>query len=297
MPHQKLLHALKAHGLDSLYSQVLSNALYPDGTPVPMADLLRIMGILLLIQRPLPIKHQATIMNIPPRPLVESFLSIQSILLMPESDDDPVQLVHTSLRDFLMTPARSGAYFIDPPIRHISIAIGCLDIMTKNKTEFWFTDEPLRYACTEWLDHLRKALPAEEGHCPSDLSLSVSLKYSLTNFTNSSLGPWLHSMIIFTKLAKTESSCSPLELSRYPQSLQSTLTSLNNMLGQTIVRTVCHFTWYIMMKHLQPLAYHNRNQLERIYQQPDIWLTAVAPVTFSARRIEETEASLNRHPF
>ncbi|EGN92590.1 hypothetical protein SERLA73DRAFT_156868, partial [Serpula lacrymans var. lacrymans S7.3] len=273
MPHQKLLHALKAHGLDSLYSQVLSNALYPDGTPVPMADLLRIMGILLLIQRPLPIKHLATIMNIPPRPLVESFLSIQSILLIPESDDDPVQLVHTSLRDFLMTPARSGAYFIDPPIRHISIAIGCLDIMTKIKQSFGL----------------------RMNHCDT---LAQS--------------GW----IIFGKHY--------LQKKGIQRQNQVVPHYLNNMLGQTIVRTVSHFTWYIMMKHLQPLAYHNRNQLlvrghrcnttlcglkfalgrfdRQIkdmvdkydswswnqlrkflsLREPNIWLTVMAPVTFSA---------------
>ncbi|EGO03035.1 hypothetical protein SERLA73DRAFT_158691 [Serpula lacrymans var. lacrymans S7.3] len=194
MPHQKLLDALKAHGLDNLYSQVFSNALYPGGTPVAMAELVRIMGVLLLLRYTLSIKELATFLNIPPRTLVEYFLSIQSILLIPESDIDPVQLVHTSLRDFLMIPARSGTYFIDPPIRHISIAIGCLDIMTKNKTEFLFEKEPL----------------------------------------HSSLDPWLHSMIVYTMRHGMESRFPPLELSQCPQSLQSTLTSLYNMLDQTI---------------------------------------------------------------
>ncbi|EGO28713.1 hypothetical protein SERLADRAFT_413502 [Serpula lacrymans var. lacrymans S7.9] len=233
MPHQKLLDALKAHGLDNLYSQVFSNALYPGGTPVAMAELVRIMGVLLLLRYTLSIKELATFLNIPPRTLVEYFLSIQSILLIPESDIDPVQLVHTSLRDFLMIPARSGTYFIDPPIRHISIAIGCLDIMTKNKTEFLFEKEPLQYASTEWLAHLRKAL-CEGDQCPSDLSLFVSLKDSLTSFASSSLDPWLHSMIVYTMRHGMESRFPPLELSQCPQSLQSTLTSLYNMLDQTI---------------------------------------------------------------
>ncbi|EGO03086.1 hypothetical protein SERLA73DRAFT_85024 [Serpula lacrymans var. lacrymans S7.3] len=259
MPHQKLLDALKAHGLDKLYSQVFSNASYPGGAPVSVADLVRIMGTFLLIRRLLPIKDLATLLNIPPRNLVESFLSIQSILLIPESDDDPVQLVHTSLRDFLMTPARSGSYFINPPICHLSIAINCLDIMTKNKTEFWFVDEPLQYASTWWLDHLRKAL-SEGDQCLLDLPLFVSLEDILTNWASSSLNPWLHSMIFLTvydAAQRIQSHFSPLaqELSQYPQGLQLTLTRLNDMLDHTIVRIISYFTWSIMMKRLEPLPY------------------------------------------
>ncbi|EGO02894.1 hypothetical protein SERLA73DRAFT_47817, partial [Serpula lacrymans var. lacrymans S7.3] len=195
MPHRKLLDALKAHGLDDLYSQVFSNALYPDGVPGNMVDLMQIMGTLLLLEDPLPIKHLASLLNISSRRLVEIFLSIQSILLIPESDDDLVQLVHTSLKDFLLAPARSGNYFINPPTRHLSIAINCLNIIERNKAEFWFGVQPLSYAVKEWLNHLHKALSEEERY-PSDLSLIFLLKDSLTNFASSSLDPWLHSMIM-----------------------------------------------------------------------------------------------------
>ncbi|EGN99609.1 hypothetical protein SERLA73DRAFT_179700 [Serpula lacrymans var. lacrymans S7.3] len=117
------------------------------------------MGVLLPLKYPLSIKHLAALLNLPPRILVKSFLSIQPILLIPESDDEPVHVVHTSLRDFLINPTRSGSYFINPPTCHLSIAIACLQIMKKNQDEFWFIeDEPLSYVCREWWGHIHEAL-------------------------------------------------------------------------------------------------------------------------------------------
>ncbi|EGO00380.1 hypothetical protein SERLA73DRAFT_180962, partial [Serpula lacrymans var. lacrymans S7.3] len=121
MAHQQLLDALKAHGLDPLYMQVFSKASSFEDTPGSVVGIKRAMGILLHLQSTMSIHDLALLMGVPPRNLVRSFFQIQSILQIPEANDRPVQLVHTSLRDFLTTKSRSGVYFNNPSDCHASI--------------------------------------------------------------------------------------------------------------------------------------------------------------------------------
>ncbi|EGO00454.1 hypothetical protein SERLA73DRAFT_73168 [Serpula lacrymans var. lacrymans S7.3] len=100
MAHLQLLDALKAHGLDLLYKQVFSKALSLKVAPGIVVDLMWAMGILLHLEEPLSIRELALLMDVPTQNLVRSFLGIQSILLIPEANNNPVHLVHTLLRDF-----------------------------------------------------------------------------------------------------------------------------------------------------------------------------------------------------
>ncbi|EGO01134.1 hypothetical protein SERLA73DRAFT_105666 [Serpula lacrymans var. lacrymans S7.3] len=196
MANQRLLDALEAHGLDPLYKQVFSKALFSEVAPGTVVDLMWAMGFLLCLEYPLSIQDLALLMDVPPRNLVRSFLGIQSILLIPEADDSPVHLTHISLRDFLMTESRSGVYFTNPSHCHASIAICCLNIMQRNGDLFWFTNAPLRYAFQNCLDHLQKAVDGWENY-HSESSFSVLLSISLTNFATSSnvFTSWIHTAI------------------------------------------------------------------------------------------------------
>ncbi|EGN96375.1 hypothetical protein SERLA73DRAFT_76340 [Serpula lacrymans var. lacrymans S7.3] len=171
MAHQQLLEALKAHGLDPLYIQVFSSAVSSEVAPGSVVDLKWAMGTLLHLEKQLSIRDLALLMDVPPRNLVRSFLGIQSILLIPEADDRPVHLVHTSLRDFLTTESRSAVYFTNPSDCHASITKNCLY-------------------------HLWQAVDGWESY-HSESSLSVSLSRSLTDFaTNSNVfASWVYTII------------------------------------------------------------------------------------------------------
>jgi len=54
---------------------------------------------------------------------------VQSILNVPEDDEQPILLFHTSLRDFLTMEARSKDFFVHPAIHHFSIVTACLAVM------------------------------------------------------------------------------------------------------------------------------------------------------------------------
>ncbi|EGO04003.1 hypothetical protein SERLA73DRAFT_69800 [Serpula lacrymans var. lacrymans S7.3] len=154
MSNQQLLDALKAHSLDPLYMQVCSKAVAPSSKDEygSLRDHKWARDMLLLLKCPLPIKQLSSLLNITSRDLVRSFSKIQSILLISESDDDPIRLAHKSLRDFFMTQSRSGHYFVDVPECHLPIAVDCLAFMRRNKEKVSCTrDGALHYAHEEWL--------------------------------------------------------------------------------------------------------------------------------------------------
>ncbi|KIM71237.1 hypothetical protein PILCRDRAFT_830480 [Piloderma croceum F 1598] len=121
LPHQKLPIALAAHaGLDPLYTEVLSTA--------PRGEVLkRVIGTILLLKSDLSITSLGHLLQLNTAHLLQTLLGVQSILMIPGNDDEPVRLFHTSLRDFLMSKPRSGGFFIDPPARHLDILLDCLN--------------------------------------------------------------------------------------------------------------------------------------------------------------------------
>ena len=138
-------------GLDDLYTQVLSR--------VPRDDNFdRVLGTVILVRSPLPINFLGHLLRIDTAKIVHTLLGIQSILLIPGNDDQAIQLFHTSLRDFLMTPERSRGYFIEPLFRHLHIASDCLLAIREPPTDDIFFDEGQKYACVHWFYHLWQAL-------------------------------------------------------------------------------------------------------------------------------------------
>ncbi|KIM72955.1 hypothetical protein PILCRDRAFT_15647 [Piloderma croceum F 1598] len=107
-PHRKLPVALSAHaGLDPLYAQVLSAA--------PCShEFERVMGTILLLTSNMSVTALGHLLQLDPADILEALLGIQSILMIPGDDDQPVQLFHTSLRDFLTSKPRLGGFFINP---------------------------------------------------------------------------------------------------------------------------------------------------------------------------------------
>ena len=103
--------------------------------------------------------------------------SLHSLLLVPDSTEDPILTFHKSFPDFLMDPKWCGdkRFFVEPAIHHAEILLSCLDLMRERlKKNICELDDyailrevkdlsarrkdsigdALGYACCFWTKHL-----------------------------------------------------------------------------------------------------------------------------------------------
>jgi hypothetical protein len=189
LPHRKLEAALKSHaGLDPLYTQVLRNA-----TRSP--HFLRIFETIMTItEEDLSIVDLAYLFQIETGDVIHALLGVQSILVVPDDDESPIRPFHTSLRDFLATKARSNELFINPPVRHLSIAFDCLAVVTLHNGDDFSGRKGLEFACRSWSRHLLLAI-RQEGGDSFFLSQHNAFMMKLTDFVSRSFDLWVNSII------------------------------------------------------------------------------------------------------
>ena len=129
LPHDTTKEGM--FGVDQLYTKVLE---YVSRDDIQFYSHLRsILGAVLLTFNPLSIKglsellkrHYASL-HIP-----NTIRSLHSLLLVPDSMDDPILTFHKSFPDFLMDPkrCRDKRFFVDPAVHHTEILLSCLDLM------------------------------------------------------------------------------------------------------------------------------------------------------------------------
>jgi hypothetical protein len=189
-PQEKLKSVLSTHaGLDPLYKQVFSAA--------PAINCFgRVIGTIMLVRDQLSIDAIGRLLQITTAEVLQTLLAIQSILSIPDGNDEPVRILHASLRDFLTDKKRSGDYFIDPPIRHTSITADCLKIMTEDAKENKLAhNEATLYACQNWCHHLHAALIEEDKTHLLNSMTSASLTSYLQNFKSQSIGYWVNTLL------------------------------------------------------------------------------------------------------
>jgi hypothetical protein len=187
LPPERLQKALAAEvGLDSLYRDILSAAKRD-------CHFDRVIGTIMLLRTPLPITFLGQLLQLSAEAIVQSLWGIQSILMIPGDDDEPIQLFHTSLRDFLVAPGRSSSFYINPPTQHLSIAIDCLKVMRTKPKGIIFQGGQM-YACLNWCHHVVEGLKESGGDCLFDSSLGTSLTDCLADFASQSLEIWVNTI-------------------------------------------------------------------------------------------------------
>jgi hypothetical protein len=134
-------------GLDPLYKQVLSEVSL---TP----SFYHILGTIMILVENQSITALSKLLKFQSREIIHDLLAVQSLLLIPGDDDQPIQLFHTSLRDFLTSQARSESYYINPSIQHALLAIDCLQCLTNDVEHNFFDTAGERYACCRWPHHI-----------------------------------------------------------------------------------------------------------------------------------------------
>ena len=185
LPHLQLQSVLKHHdGLDPIYTQILSVA-------ARNKDFDAVLGTIMLLAKPLPIKSLATLLRLDPARILHALRGLQSILIIPEDDDNHIRPIHTSLRDFLTSRERSNDLFIHPKERHFDIAIDCLRIICVSNRGPYFDItgySAQRYACCEWIFHLHGSMRIE--------MLDDSLISFLIDFTSNNFNVWVNTVLL-----------------------------------------------------------------------------------------------------
>ena len=185
LPQSQLQKVLKHHdGLDPVYTQILSVA-------ARNKDFDAVLGTLMLLANPLPIKSLATLLRLDPVHILQALKGLQSILIIPEDDDNPIRPIHTSLRDFLTSRERSNDLFIQPEERHVHISIDCLQILCIPNGQLFFetgrSAQHYEYACCQWIFHLHGS--AKTG------MLDDSLFPLLIDFASNNFNVWVNTIL------------------------------------------------------------------------------------------------------
>ena len=167
-------------GIDLLYVQVLEEAFH-DVDQDFYLHFKSVVGAILLISHPLSINTLSDLLGDcgTPSRIYSALRALHSLILVPDSMEDPVHIFHKSFPDFLTHPGRcrDQRFFVNPSVHHRKILLSCLDTMKGglkkdicNLGKYTFLSEvedlpthrttyigdALWYACRFWTDHLVK---------------------------------------------------------------------------------------------------------------------------------------------
>jgi hypothetical protein len=106
-------------GLDGLYAQTLARSEH-------LPHFLNIISTIALLWEPLSTSGIAELLGISNYEVFNVLVNLQAIIQVPGTDDIPVTVCHTSLRDFLTTESRSDRYFAQPR-HHVHLLLRCLE--------------------------------------------------------------------------------------------------------------------------------------------------------------------------
>src|ERR1700691_5654953 len=197
LPDRKLQVGLESHaGLDPLYTQVLNMAL-----PSPHFD--RVFGTIMLVTKPMSVVDLGFLLQINARDVIHALQGVQSILIVPEDDVQPVRLFHTSLRDFLTTKSRSKNLFVNHPTRCLLLVGDCLGAMRLHSGDDFMGVDGLKYASQNWLHHLLFAIEEEGGSNVLNTQHGAFMMDELKGFVSQSFDSWINSIILDVQMSKT----------------------------------------------------------------------------------------------
>ena len=188
LPQDNLQMALTAEdGLDPLYTQVLEAAPRDH-------NFMWVIGAVMLLEEPIQIVFLAHLLQLRPADIVQTLTGMQSVLIIPDRDNQPIRLLHTSLRDFLTSPERSHHFFIYPQVQHLWIVANCLRVLMIGQTDDIFYGDREEYACSHWCHHLERGMTLAGEDLPA-LIMKFRLVDLLKEFMSTSMDIWLNTSL------------------------------------------------------------------------------------------------------
>ena len=175
-------------GVDLLYTQILQRAFHDVHTDEHQRYLhfRAVVGTILLIFNPLSIRGLSELLGRDTHYIRSTIRSLHSLLLVPDSTEDPICPFHKSFPDFLVDPSRctDNRFFVEPAVHHAEILLACFRFMGERlKKNICNLDdhttlggvrdisalqkahigEALEYACCFWTKHLL-GIPGGSSH-------------------------------------------------------------------------------------------------------------------------------------
>ncbi|KAF7982740.1 hypothetical protein HWV62_26618 [Athelia sp. TMB] len=144
-PERKLRSVLQMHaGLDPLYEQVLRD--------VPEIACFRdVLTALMLVYEQPSVRLLAGVLQLSTSDVLHALMAIQSIIHIPSDDIHPIQLNHTSLRDFLVDKVRSRDLSVDPQFAHGILATNCARFLFRDMRQDKFPIDVLTLYAVKYL--------------------------------------------------------------------------------------------------------------------------------------------------
>jgi len=202
-------------GIDLLYTQVLEQAV--DDTDADSEEvysrLRTVVGAVLLVLNPLSMTALSDLLKV--SSISTTLHSLHSLLLVPESTEDPIRAFHKSFPDFLMDPVRCKheQLFVEPAVHHTEILLSCLNLMGERlkrnicnledcavlsevedlatRQKFHIGDA-LEYACQFWAKHLLR-VPIGSPH-------AKEVQKAIDRFFRTHLLYWIEVLVIMGNL-------------------------------------------------------------------------------------------------
>lgn len=169
-------------GVDDLYTRIFEEN-YTRRLPRSDGVFQRvqmILGAIILVFNPLSRANFAKLLGLKTSDISTSIRPLHSLLLVPESENEPIRVFHKSFPDYLTDPERcpNPAFRINPAVYHAKLAVACLQLMNakleRNLCKLpryamnadiedlaWrrkeHVGEALEYACMFWAKHLHAA--------------------------------------------------------------------------------------------------------------------------------------------
>ena len=151
-PPQRLKLIVERHdGVDGMYKEIIQQFWGDKHFTI-------VFSTIILLRRPLSITGLASLLDLTVPEIIIEISKIQSILVIPTDNNTPVDVVHTSLRDFSISKKRSEVLFVNSPQNHLITAERCLKVMSTQSGVVVFEEEAAVYASEQWHDHLRHTL-------------------------------------------------------------------------------------------------------------------------------------------
>ncbi|KAG8848609.1 hypothetical protein FRB91_010659 [Serendipita sp. 411] len=113
--------------LDHLYTIALEQSIPKDKHSRRVAVM--VLEMVLALQRPLSV---AEVAQLSPNPeAIEAVVNSLGSILLYKDRDDPIRLIHATLREYLTSATKSGPWFVQLGRGHYFLASGCIDLATR----------------------------------------------------------------------------------------------------------------------------------------------------------------------
>ena len=184
-PPQRLKLIVERHnGVDGMYTEIIEQFWGHEHFRI-------VFSTIMLLRKPLSVIGLASFLDLSiPDILIEIF-KIQSILVIPADNKTPVDVVHTSLRDFSVSKERSGAIFVNTPENQLITVERCLKVMSRQSGVVVLEGEAAIYAFKHWHDHLLLTLKD-----PDSIYLQHDFPATLNFFVAQSFKIWFNTIIL-----------------------------------------------------------------------------------------------------